>query len=313
MKILMFGRGVITLDYGWALEKAGNEVEFYVRPGKATQHGPYVDLDMFDSRKSEDGEKIIEKWAIKMREEVSSDHNFDLIFVSVNHQQLDEALKKISTFAGNATILIFNNIWGKLDDISAPLPQDQVIWGFPGSGGGFKDGILRGALLKSLNLQHVDTAISSKRHQEVASLFEEAGFTIEYQQNMEGWYWEHFIMDAAFATESSIGGGFDEIFNMESIKHLILIYREMLSVLKARGLKLDLKSKIILKTPVNITATSMLHMLTSDSVGEGITRIKKSSHTAPEMLAYFSRDVLKIARQLGVNTPLLEEAEPNFK
>ena len=32
MKILMFGRGVIAAAYGWALERAGHEVEFYVRP-----------------------------------------------------------------------------------------------------------------------------------------------------------------------------------------------------------------------------------------------------------------------------------------
>jgi len=314
LKILMFGRGVITLDYGWALEKVGNEIEFYVRPGKATQYGPYVDLDMFDGRKSKKGEKIIEKWAIKMSEEVSPDHNFDLIFVSVNHQQLDEALKKIGTFAGNATILIFNNIWGKLDDISAPLPKNQVVWGFPGAGGGFKEGALKGVLLKSLNLQSVDTAVSSKRHQEVASLFEGAGFTIDYQQEKEGWYWEHFIMDAAFAVESSRAGGFDEIFNLKSIKHLILIYREMLTMIKARGIKLDLKSKMILKTPVGVSAKTMLNMLTADSaVGEGLARIRQSTHTSPEMLAYFSRDVLKTARQLGVNTPLLEELEPNFK
>ena len=55
--------------------------------GKAAQYGPYVDLDMFDGRKKDKGGKIIEKWAIKMREEVSPEHDFDLIIVSVNHQQ----------------------------------------------------------------------------------------------------------------------------------------------------------------------------------------------------------------------------------
>jgi len=40
MKILMFGRGVISVIYGWALEKAGHTVEFYVRPGRAAQYGP---------------------------------------------------------------------------------------------------------------------------------------------------------------------------------------------------------------------------------------------------------------------------------
>lgn len=31
MKILMIGRGVISTQYGWALEQAGNDVTFYVR------------------------------------------------------------------------------------------------------------------------------------------------------------------------------------------------------------------------------------------------------------------------------------------
>ncbi len=36
--------------YGWALEKAGNQVDFYVRPGRAAQYGPEVDLRIQDGR-----------------------------------------------------------------------------------------------------------------------------------------------------------------------------------------------------------------------------------------------------------------------
>jgi ketopantoate reductase len=38
MKILMFGQGVISVLYGWALEKAGHTVEFYVRPDRPVQY-----------------------------------------------------------------------------------------------------------------------------------------------------------------------------------------------------------------------------------------------------------------------------------
>ena len=53
MKILMFGRGVISTLYGWALEKAGNEVDFYVRPGRAADFGSSVDVDIRDGRASQ--------------------------------------------------------------------------------------------------------------------------------------------------------------------------------------------------------------------------------------------------------------------
>lgn len=39
MKVLMFGRGTIATIYGWALEKSGRHVEFYVRPGRAKEYG----------------------------------------------------------------------------------------------------------------------------------------------------------------------------------------------------------------------------------------------------------------------------------
>ena len=40
------GRGVIAVAYGWALERAGHEVEFYVRPGRSAQYGGTIDLDL---------------------------------------------------------------------------------------------------------------------------------------------------------------------------------------------------------------------------------------------------------------------------
>jgi len=51
VKILMFGRGVIATVYGWALQQAGHDVEFYVRPGRAATYGDAVDLDLLDARR----------------------------------------------------------------------------------------------------------------------------------------------------------------------------------------------------------------------------------------------------------------------
>jgi 2-dehydropantoate 2-reductase len=48
MKILFFGRGVIGTQYAWAFGKAGHTVEFYVREGRKTQYGSYVNLEQWD-------------------------------------------------------------------------------------------------------------------------------------------------------------------------------------------------------------------------------------------------------------------------
>ena len=89
MKILMFGRGVISVLYGWALEKAGHTVEFYVRPGRVAQYGPTVALDMLDARRSIFGKRVNESWAIRMREDLPADHDYDLILVSVQHYHFE--------------------------------------------------------------------------------------------------------------------------------------------------------------------------------------------------------------------------------
>ena len=51
MKILMFGRGVIATIYGWVLERAGHDIEFYVRPGRATAYGETINLELLDVRR----------------------------------------------------------------------------------------------------------------------------------------------------------------------------------------------------------------------------------------------------------------------
>ncbi|MGO2524642.1 MAG: ketopantoate reductase family protein, partial [Brevibacterium aurantiacum] len=111
MKILMFGRGVISTLYGWALEKAGNEVDFYVRPGRAADFGSSVDVDIRDGRASSKGKPVQENWPITLREDLEPDHDYDLIIVSVNHDQLDSAVDFLQPRVGRATILIFNNVW----------------------------------------------------------------------------------------------------------------------------------------------------------------------------------------------------------
>jgi 2-dehydropantoate 2-reductase len=46
MNILLFGRGVIATLYGWAFEKVGHSVTFYVRPGRSAEYCSHVHLDI---------------------------------------------------------------------------------------------------------------------------------------------------------------------------------------------------------------------------------------------------------------------------
>ena len=72
MKILMFGRGVISAQYGWAFEKAGHTVEFYVRPGRLATVGNTLALHLLDARTKTKGVLVDERWKVQLREQRSA-------------------------------------------------------------------------------------------------------------------------------------------------------------------------------------------------------------------------------------------------
>ncbi|MDR2932215.1 MAG: ketopantoate reductase [Oscillospiraceae bacterium] len=314
MNILMFGRGVIATQYGWALEQAGSKVEFYVRPGRAAEYGPSVELDILDGRKSSKGAPVNVSWPITMREEIPPDHSYDLIIVSVNHEQLGPVIKAVASWAGNATILMFNNIWDDMQNIIAPLPKEQVVWGFPGGGGGYAGKTLHAGFVKSIFLQSADTAASQKRHQQVAGLFEQAGFRLSIQKDMRSWYWDHFLLDAALGAQMFREGSYERMFRSRAaVKEAVLVMQEILPIIERRGGTPLASSKMMMRLPAGLIAFALYKVIGGDGLmGEIMRRMEASSHVSKDTQSRFPKDVLATARQLGMPLPRLEALEPYF-
>ncbi|GAA1320261.1 hypothetical protein GCM10009610_48360 [Pseudonocardia xinjiangensis] len=186
MKILMFGRGVIATIYGWVLQQAGHDVEFYVRPGRAATYGDAVDLDLLDTRRRVWGQRVVEKWPVRYREALEPDHDFDLIVLSVPHHHLPEAAAFLSPRVGQATVLVFGNIWTEPLAAIGTLPLDRIAFGFPQAGGGFgANGVLRGGLLPSVIFGTLGQP-PTDREQAVRQAFREAGLRIKEQPDFRG-------------------------------------------------------------------------------------------------------------------------------
>ena len=164
MNILLFGRGVIATLYGWAFEKAGHTVTFYVRPGRSAEYGSRLHLDIFDLRRGAQPKYVDEDWTIRMVEELPADHSYDLILVSVQEWMFAEVAKFLESRVGHATILIFSNFWRDPEQATRGLPKDQVAWGFPFGGGSFHSNVLRGALYASVPLRNIFSVANQKRN-----------------------------------------------------------------------------------------------------------------------------------------------------
>lgn len=312
MKVLMFGRGVISTVYGWALEQAGHEVEFYVRPGRAAAYGEAIDLDLLDRRRRVRGLRVARKWRVRYREELAADHDFDLIVLSVQHHRLAEAAAFLAPRVGNATVLVFGNIWSEPAAAIGALPLDRVAWGFPQSGGGFvAGGVLRAALLRRVIFGTIDRP-TTDRERAVRRVFREAGFRVKEQPDFRGWLWIHFVSDAGLHSQGLRLGSLAELAGSRGdFREGLLAGRELLPLLEARGVDLRRHrgSVLIFRAP-RLTAFA-LACLTAHVEPIRLNFQTHSDREAQEPRE-ICRDALVQARRSGIAVPRLEAAEPFF-
>ncbi|GAB3878999.1 2-dehydropantoate 2-reductase N-terminal domain-containing protein [Kibdelosporangium lantanae] len=313
VKILMFGRGVIATVYGRVLERAGHHVEFYVRPGRAAAYGDAVDLDLFDMGRRVWGQRVVERWPVRYREELAPDHDFDLIVLSVPHHRLAEATAFLAPRVGRATVLVFGNIWAEPLAAVGALPVDQVAWGFPQAGGGFDaDGVLRGLLLPSVLFGTFDRP-PTDRERAVRQAFREAGLRIKERPDFRGWLWVHFASDAALFSQGVRVGSLAKLAGSTGdLREALLAGRELLPLLRARGVDLRRHRVGVLPFRAPTWLTAPLFAWLTAHFAPVRTSFTAHSDLDAEEPREVCRDTLAEARRLGVPVPRLEAAEPDF-
>jgi len=301
----MFGRGVISTQYAWAFEKVGNEVEFYVRPGRKAEYGSAVSLNVYDARKSIRGKLIQEDWPIKMIEDLNPNHDYDLIFVSVQHYHFTKVADFLADKIGKATVLIFNNFWEEPLEQVTNLPAEQLVWGFPQAGGGFdKNGVLNGTIMGSIVLGTFGTE-PSERAVAVMELFKSAGIKSNVNKDFRSWLFGHFVMNAALHIETMKAGS-NMLESFQTTKHwknVIANKKELIQLLKARNV--DLKGSPDLKmfsVPPRLMSVGM------KLVVRFLPPLKQilTGHTNQEETSSYAKDVIILAEKMKINLPRYE-------
>jgi 2-dehydropantoate 2-reductase len=313
MKILMFGRGVIASAYGWALSRAGHDVEFYVRPGRSAMYGDSIDLDLLDLHRRPWGERVTESWPVRYREELTPDDDFDLIVVSVSHHRLAEVAAFLAQRLGNATVLIFGNLWQEPLHAVAPLPADRLAWGFPGAGGGFgKHDVLSATLSTTVVFGTLGQA-PSPRERAVRTLFRDSGFRISEQPDIRGWLWIHFAFNVGMHSQGVRLGSLSGLVGApRDLRDALLAAREMLPVVQKRGIDLRRHRMAVLPFRLPAGATAVVMSWLISHVRAARTNLEAQSDPTAEEPRAICRDALADARQFGVPVPHLEAAEEYF-
>lgn len=184
MNILVIGRGVISTQYAWIFKENGNNIDFYIRPESIDKYTRMLNLQLDDRRKRK-SKKINVSWETNLIYEIPQNHNYDLIFVSVNIEQISSVVKTLNNKVNNATVLFFNNFWEDPIKQTEILPQTQIIFGFPGAGGGtVGTNTINGAFSSIIMIGDIGKA-SKERVQQVYTLFEQAEFSVKRQTNFK--------------------------------------------------------------------------------------------------------------------------------
>jgi len=313
MKIALIGRGVIASLYGWALEEAGHHVELYVRPGRTAAYAGPVRLDVVDTRQRRGSGGPPAQWTPRYRETLSPDDGFDLIVLSVPHHQVAEATAFLAPRIGDATVLMFSNLWQDPTTAAEPLPAAQVVWGFPQAGGSFDDsGTLRGVLTSRAIFGQV-TGAPTARDAMVRDAFRAAGFRIREKEDLRGWLLLHAVADAALYSQAlPVGSMADLVGDTARLRGAMLTARELLAVVDARGV--DLRRHRRTTLPFRAALLSAVAMSVATTRVPAARRALET-HSDPDALEprIVCRDVLAEARRLGITTPRLAAAEPSFQ
>lgn len=306
MKILMFGRGVISTLYGWSLAKAGHEVEYYVRPHRITEFGTSVQVEIHDARAKGSHKIVTENLSTKLIDNINKDNDYDLIIISVSHHNFAEVAKFLAPKIGNATVLIFNNFWQEPQQLASPFPNEQIIWGFPQAGGGFPNGKLRGLLAKNVMFGNFGEPIT-QRGRMARKIFEQAGFNITEQGDFRGWLFVHFIVNGAMHTEQLLAGGAVNLFqSARHRKNVILNMRELIPLVEARDVNLELhKSEIMMARLPTWIGSSILGLAWKFYKP---LKMMAESHDNPQDILTTCQVLLDDAKARNIPTPRLEAA-----
>jgi 2-dehydropantoate 2-reductase len=191
MKVLFFGAGPTGLLYAHLLHAGGRDVTVLARGAKyqllrekgATLINGYT------------GEKTVSR--IQVVDQLGKVEAYDLVIVLVRKNKIPSVLEALRRGPGAGSILFMGNNALGFDTYLEHLPRERVLFGFPGAGGGWKEGAVhyadrekpKGARI-AVRIGEIDGEERARTRQ-IRSLFEGCGIPVEVIRDMDGWLKYH--------------------------------------------------------------------------------------------------------------------------
>ena len=205
MKILVYGTGPLGSLFAARLQAAGHNVSILARGQRLAElreHGIVLEDALT-------GERTTTR--VNVVEQLAPDDPYDLVVVLMRKNQVVAILPVLAANQHAPNVLFMgNNAAGPGEYIDA-LGRERVLMGFGGAGGmraGYVMRVIAGARGRkaTVTLGELDGRITA-RLQEIASVFESAGFQAVLSPNIDAWLKSHAAVISPIALALYMVGG----------------------------------------------------------------------------------------------------------
>ncbi len=301
-KILVFGSGVLGSYYAAMLHEGGHDVTMVAR-GKR-----YHDIKEQGIVIEYYGSEKRTTTAIKVLDRMPAEDYYDFCLVLVQKSQLRQALQELAANDQIPAFLVMGNNAEGPQAIIEALGRERVLLGFPNAGGEREGHIVRlmPIKIKGITIGELDGTIS-ERLKNIAGAFKDGKIKVEYSRKMDAWLRYHVAIVAPLANAIFMAGScnYKLARNPGIIKKWLQGVREAFSVLKAHGFPVEPAAlKFIFGMPDFILLPFVKRLLNTELMDIAGAR---HARNAPEEMRQLSEELIILARDAGVETPVLDE------
>ena len=303
MDILIVGLGVIGTTYGYLFQKAGFDVEHYIRKSSPKSDISELKVNMLDGRQNPKGVESMDRYIVRK----ASKKEYDFIFVAVPSGKIKDVLDSLKSEEISGTLLLACGIWEDrkfIDSLS-----DKYVLGYPVAGGNIKDGTLNCCVFDHFMLECREKA-NIRNYGDLEKAFAACNIKLETPFDMLEWIWLHMAINAGVVSVAGSHGDITDVSAsaeqlMDSTAKLaeaVKSIRETSKIVASRGVDLKKYGNELFayKLPTFISAPIMKRMFAKNI----LTRKIMTLHGNLNDLLFVCKSVYDRGKENNVSAPL---------
>jgi len=307
MKTLLFGAGPLGSLYACLLYKAGYEVTLLAR----NEHYDFVKENGVILINEFTGEKTMEK--VKVTDSLGIEDYYDLVIVIMRKNSVKKILPILNRNKYVKNILFMGNNTVGFDEYLEHLPEEKILFGFPGGGGSRIDHVVHyidsdkpGGKRLPVVIGEIN-GVLKERTRKIINMFENAGVPVKTVDDMDSWQKYHvaFINPIAGALLRS-GDNYKLAQDKETIRKYIRAVKEGGRVLKTLGYtkSYNPKFKFFYWFPEGLLINILAKLFNSK-----FAEVAMMMHVraARDEMIELGNELLALKAKTSVQTPNLEE------